>query len=218
MLALGSLAITTLIVAVLEGDLELRARLAKLIPAERDRDLVGSERKHAGLDAIRIAVCSLARPDEGPEPDRIGLDADPELGMVGRRRSRPPVSGMGADPVCRLVARHSREVRRDARGRRCRALSGIGQQPLGAGGTRQDPDALHARRGTDAFRDLPGGLGGRCGRRQRPTEGEQGVGFLGSAGGLVGACVLGRDEPPDRERHEQEEHKIEDLARIGDGE
>ena len=192
--------------------------LAELIPAERDAIWSAASASTRVSTAVRIAVCSVARPDERPEPHRIGLDADPVLGMVGRRRPRPPVSGMGADPVRRLVAWRSHEVRRDARGRRRGTLPGVGEEPLGAGGPGEDPDAVHARRATHPFRDLPGGLSGRCRRRQRSTEGEQGVGFLGSAGGLVGAGVLGRDEPPDGERHEQEQHEIEHLARVGDGE
>ena len=91
----------------------------------------------------------------------------------------------------------------------------VGEDPLAPAAGEADPDAVEPGVAGQPLDDRAGDRLRRVGRREQPADREQPGRLDRSSVGLGGALAPERGQAPDGERHDQDEHEVEQLARVG---
>ena len=206
----------------------LRRATSALVASPRSRSRRSpSASWSAASDRRRVASGS-----GGAEPAGLTAQSDPKAlppvsirdpdeiaTRVVWRRSRLRLGErlVGADPARRLVAGRSHERGHD-RGRRRRPGARVGQDPLPRAAIEHDPDPLEAGIAGEPFDDRAGDRLGALGRRQEAADGELAGRLDRPAIRLGGTLPTERGEAADGEGDDEDEHEVEQLARVGDRE
>ena len=103
------------------------------------------------------------------------------------------------------------------RGRQ-RPFAGVGQDPFPSRALELDPDTGESGFAGESVDDRTGDLLGAVGGGQQPADREQAGRLDRAPVRLGGTLTTERGEAPDGQRDDEDEHEVEQLARVGDRE
>ncbi len=169
----------------------------------------------ASRDPVAPGLTAQSDPNLAP----AGLDPHPDEVAVARVvRPHPGWEWLvSADPSGGLVAWRPDQRGHD-RGGWQRPVARVGQDPFASRALELDPDTGESGFAGEPVNDRTGDFLGAVGGGQQPANREQAGRLDGASVRLGGTLTTERGEAPDRQRDDEDEHEVEQFARVGDRE